>query len=85
MITVIINVHKYLMKKIVNASSGTKCVSLNNKQCLAQSTLISLHRNEHSQGLCYYPFVVSLDRCVGSCNIFNDLSNRVFVPNKKKI
>ena len=78
MITVIINVHKYLMKNIVNASSDTECVSLNYKQCLTQSTLISLHRNEYS-------LVLSLDRCVGSCNIFNDLSNRVFVPNKKKI
>ena len=52
MITVIINVHKYLMKNIVNASSDTECVSLNYKQCLTQSTLISLHRNEYSQGLC---------------------------------
>ena len=52
MITVIINVHKYLMKNIVNASSDTECVSLDYKQCLTQSTLISLHRNEYSQGLC---------------------------------
>ena len=52
MITVIINVHKYLMKNIVNASSDAECVSLNYKQCLTQSTLISLHRNEYSQGLC---------------------------------
>ena len=27
-------------------------------------------------------FLVKLDRCVGSCNTFNDLSNKVFVPNK---
>ena len=30
----------------------------------------------------YYPFAVKLDRCVGSCNILNDLSNKVCVPNK---
>ena len=29
-----------------------------------------------------YPFVVNLDRRMGSCNILNDLSNRVCVPNK---
>ena len=29
----------------------------------------------------YYLFV-NLDRCVGSCNILNDLSNIVCVPNK---
>ena len=26
--------------------------------------------------------MVKLDRCVGSCNILNDLSNKVRVPNK---
>ena len=26
--------------------------------------------------------MVKLDRCVGNCNAFNDLSNKVYVPNK---
>ena len=43
-------------------------------------TLINLHSNEYSEGLCYYPFAVNLDRCIGSCNTLNDLSNRVCVP-----
>ena len=30
----------------------------------------------------HYPFAVNLDRCVGSYNILNNLSNRVCVPNK---
>ena len=29
-----------------------------------------------------YSFVVKLDRCFGSCNALNDLSNKVCVPNK---
>ena len=29
-----------------------------------------------------YPFVVKLDRYVGSCNTLNDLSNKVCIPNK---
>ena len=37
---------------------------------------------EYNQELYYYPFAVKLDKCVGSCNILNDLSNRVCVPNK---
>ena len=45
-------------------------------------TLINLHPNEHSQELHYYPFAATLDRCVGSCNTLNDLSNKVCVPNK---
>ena len=49
---------------------------------MVQSTFINLHPNEYSQEFHYYPFVVELDRCVGSCNTLNDLSNKVCAPNK---
>ena len=49
---------------------------------MIQPTLINLHPNEHSQQFHYYPFSVKLDGCVGSCNTLNDLSNKVYVPNK---
>ena len=49
---------------------------------MIQPTLINLHPNEYSQQFHYYPFAVKLDRCVGSCNTFDDLSNKVCVPNK---
>ena len=49
---------------------------------MTQPTLINLHPNKYNQVLCYYPFAVNLDRCVGSCNTLNDLSNRVCVSNK---
>ena len=29
-----------------------------------------------------YPFAVKLDRCVGTCNTLNDLSNKICVLNK---
>ena len=45
-------------------------------------TLIDLDSNENSQEFPYSPFVVIFDRCVGSCNSLNDLSNKVCVPNK---
>ena len=38
--------------------------------------------NEYSQEFHYYPFMVKLDRCVGSCTNLNDLSNNVLVLNK---
>ena len=41
-----------------------------------------MHPNKYTQGLRYYPFAVNLDRCVGSCRTFGDLSNRVCVLNK---
>ena len=55
---------------------------LRNQKCMTQPTLINLHRTEYSQEFRYYPFAVKLDRCVGSCNILNDLSNKVCVLNK---
>ena len=55
---------------------------LSNQTCEIQPTVINLHPNEYSQELHYYPFSVKLDRCVGSWNTLNDLSNKVYVPNK---
>ena len=45
-------------------------------------TLINLHPNEYNQEFHYYLFAVKLDRCVGSCNTLNDLSNKVCIPNE---
>ena len=70
------------LASIFNASSHTKSISLNNQQCMIQTTLINLYLNEHTQGLRYYAFAVNLDRCTGSCNTLNDLSNKVCVSNK---
>ena len=49
---------------------------------MTQPTLINLHSNEYIQEFHYYPFVVKLDRCVGSCNNINDFSSKVCIPNK---
>ena len=51
---------------------------------MTQPTLINLYSNEYSQEFHYYPFAVKLDRCVGSCNTLNDLSNKLCIPNKTK-
>ena len=44
--------------------------------------LINLHLNEYTQELYWCLFVVKLDRCVGSCNAFNDFRNKICVPNQ---
>ena len=49
---------------------------------MIQPTYINLHLNQYSQEFHYYPFGVKLDRCAGSCNTLNDISNKLFVPNK---
>ena len=47
-----------------------------------QSRMSNLHPNECSQECQYYPFAAKLDRCVGSCNILNNLPNKACIPNK---
>ena len=70
---------------LVNAPDHMKCISLNNQQCMTQPTFINLYTNVYTQGLCYYPFAVNLERCMGSCNTLTDLSKRVCIPNKKRL
>ena len=67
-----------LFNSIVNASNHTTCVSLSNQKCEIQPISYILINTEFY----YYPFTVKLDKCVGSCNTLNDLSNKVCVPNK---
>ena len=71
-----------LLGSIVNTSNQTKCISLSNRKCEIQSSLINLHPNEYSQELHYHPFTVKLDECVGGCNTLNDLYDKVCIPNK---
>ena len=68
------NIFLELLISIVNASNNTKCMSSRNHKCMIQPTFINLYPNE----FLYNPFAVKLNRCVGSCNTFNDLSKYVF-------
>ena len=58
-------------------SLAIKCVSLNNEPCMVRHTLINLNPIE----LKYYQFMISLDKCNGSCNV---LSPKICVPKKTK-
>ena len=71
-----------LLASIVTDSTQKKCVSLSNQKCEIQPTFMNLHPKEISEEFHYYPFTVKLEKCVGSCNTLNDLSNKVCVPNK---
>ena len=71
-----------LLTGLVSGSNHIKCVSLNSQRYMVQPTLINLHPNEYSQEFHYYLLAGKLDRCVGSCNTLNDLSNKVCIPNK---
>ena len=74
-----------LLSNVVNASNHLKSVSLSIQKCEIQPTLINLHPNEYSQEFHYYHVLVKLDRCFGSYNTLNDLSNKACIPIKQKI
>ena len=48
-----------------SSSLATKCPSLNDEQFILRPTLIDLNPVK----LKCYPFMISLDKCNGSCNI----------------
>ena len=74
-----------LLTGLIISFNHTKYVSLTNQKCEIQPTVVNLHPNECTSGLCYYLFVVNLDRCIRSCNTLNDLSNEVCAPNKTEV
>ena len=61
-----------LLNALLDESNHKNCALLSNQKCGIQPTHINLHPNEYRQEFNYYPFVVKLDRCVGSCNTLND-------------
>ena len=65
------------LASVAKISYRTKCQFLNNKPCMVRLIMIDLSPVE----LKYYPLLVSLDNCNGSCN---DLSPKICVPSKTK-
>ena len=53
---------------------------LNNEQCKTGVTLINLNPVQ----LQFCPFMISFDKCNGSCNTFDNFSSEVSGPNKKQ-
>ena len=59
------------------ACDGTKCLLLNDEPCMIRPTIIDMNPNE----LKYYPFVNSLNKCTGNCNV---LSQKICAPKETK-
>ena len=65
---------------IFSGSSATKCLSLNNEQCITRLNFIDL--NPFEPNCC--PLIVSLDKCDRSFNAADDISTKSCVPSKTK-
>ena len=67
---------------MVNVSNHKKSISFNDQLCMARPTLIDFNPAEYYQQLCYYLFLVKLDRYNGSCKTLNGPSSKICVANK---
>ena len=54
------------LPSMANVFNFTPCIYLNNQPCMTTTILIDLNLDEYNEGLCYYPFIVNLDRCNGN-------------------
>ena len=63
--------------RVAKVSDQTKCMYLNDEPSMVRSTFIDLNPVDPK----YYPFMISLDKCSGSCNV---LSPKICVPKETK-
>ena len=55
-----------------SSSLATKYLFLNDKLCMVRPTLIDLNPVEPK----YYPFMIALNKCTGSCNVFKNMCSK---------
>ena len=66
-----------LLSSLAHVADLTKCLFLNDESCMVRPTLIDMNPNE----LKYYPCMISLNKCIGSCNV---LSPKICVAKETK-
>ena len=49
---------------------------MNNQECKIRPEIINLNTDE----LLFYPYIIKLNKCKGSCNTINDLYAKICVP-----
>ena len=60
--------------------NSLECVSMNNEKCKTTTKITNINNNEPV----FYPFIVKVNKCSGSCNNINDLYAKLFVPDVVK-
>ena len=66
-----------LLSSLAPLADLTKYLFLNDKPCMVRTAIIDMNLVE----LKYYPFMISLNKYTGSCNV---LSPKIFVPKETK-
>ena len=62
-----------LLSSLAHVADLIKCLFLNDEPCMVRPTLIDMNSVE----LKYYPFMINLNKCTGSCTV---LSPKICVP-----
>ena len=58
---------------------ATRCVTSNNVACIIKSSLIDLNPIELN-----YPFMISLGKCNGGCNVAGEISTKIYFKSETK-
>ena len=66
-----------LLSFFAHVTNPTKYLFLNDEPCMIRPSLIGMNPVE----LKYYPFMIRLNQCTGSCNV---LSPKIYVPKETK-
>ena len=48
--------------------NALKCISMNNQECKIRPEIINVNTNESP----FYPYVIQVNKCIGSCNNITD-------------
>ena len=67
----------FIVSLSFSSSLATKCLFLNDEPCMVRPTLLDLNPVE----LKYYPFMISLNKFIESCNA---LSPKICVPKETR-
>ena len=60
--------------------NSLECVSMNNQECKIRSEIINVNTNESM----FYPYSITVNKCKGSFNTFNDPYAKLCVPDTIK-
>ena len=60
-----------------NESLATQFLFLNNELCMVRPTVIDMNLVDFY----YYPFMISLNNCTGSCNVLSCMSYHITIDN----
>ena len=61
--------------------NSLECVSMNNQECKTRTKIININNNEPM----FYPFIIKVNKCSGSCNNINYAYAKFCVPDCKSI